>query len=131
MTLTILLAAGLGLAQVNKPADPPKGAVQVEPGLWRHKDDKGKVWMYRRTPFGLAKFAPEAGDMAKSDKAEAEFITAVDGGDVVKFERKTPFGTSQWTRKKTQLQGAELEAWKRVSQPRRAEAKGKRAEGKQ
>lgn len=120
------IAAGLGLGQANKLADPPKGAVQVEPGLWRHKDEKGKVWMYRRTPFGLAKFAPDAGDMSKSDKAEAEFLKAEDGGDVVKFERKTPFGVSKWTRKKTLLQGAELAAWKKASQTRQADARSKK-----
>lgn len=124
--LIAAIAAGLGFGQANKLAEPPKGAVLVEPGLWRHKDDKGKVWMYRRTPFGLAKFAPDAGDMTKADKAEAEFLKAEDGGDVVKFERKTPFGVSKWTRKKTQLQGAELEAWKKASQARSAGTRGKR-----
>ena len=126
MILIAGIAADLGLGQANKPVEPPKGSVPVEPGLWRYKDDKGKVWMYRRTPFGLAKFAPEAGDMAKADKAESDFIKAEDGGDVVKFERKTPFGTSRWTRKKSQLQGAELEAWKKASQPRTADTRSKK-----
>jgi len=73
------------------------------------------VWHYRRTPFGLAKFQPEESETAKSDQQAAAYLKATDGGEMVKFERKTPFGVSRWTRKKTELKGAELEAWKRAS----------------
>src|SRR5258708_36009092 len=63
-----LIAAGLLLAQ-DMNAEPradaakgatgptlPSGAKQVEPGLYRYTDGQGKTWMYRNTPFGLAKW---------------------------------------------------------------------------
>ncbi len=38
----------------------PAGAKEVEANVWRHTDDKGKVWIYRRTPFGLSRFEEAA-----------------------------------------------------------------------
>jgi hypothetical protein len=77
--LLVVCFAGLALAQ-NKKADPaaaedgsrrghetctataiviPADAVEIEQGLFQAKDDKGKVWHYTRTPFGVRKFEPQ------------------------------------------------------------------------
>jgi hypothetical protein len=91
----------------------PKDAVEVEPGLWSAKDAKGKVWHYRRTPFGVRKFEPETRPDTTAE--QAEFVTAFDeGGEVIRFERKTPFGKATWRRRKSELDAVELLAWKRA-----------------
>ena len=92
----------------------PKTAVEIEPNLWRYIDDKGQVWMYRRTPFGYARYQPEKA-VADPDVEEAQFLTAFDLGDTVRFERKTPFGVNKWSRKKSDLTRAEQLALDRAS----------------
>jgi hypothetical protein len=91
---------------VNVPLTIPAAAREVEPGLWEHKDAKGKTWHYTKTPFGVRRFEPE---LIEDDSArEADYITAVDkGGDEIEFERKTPFGKAKWTRKRGDLNDAE------------------------
>lgn len=105
----------------------PKDAVEVEPGVFAAKDAKGKMWHYRRTPFGVARFEPE---IEKDDTRElAEQITAIDeGGDTVRFERKTPFGKASWTRKKSELNASESLAWKRAAENRGQSAAAKPAQ---
>ena len=44
----------------------------------------------------------------------ATSIQAFDDGDQVRFERKSPFGVTIWTRKKTELTEEESEAWERA-----------------
>jgi len=100
-------AAARATAPANVPLTIPKSAVEIEPGLWEHKDAKGKTWHYTKTPFGVRRFEPE---LLPPDTAavEADFITAFDkGGDTVEFERKTPFGKAKWTRKRVDLNDAE------------------------
>lgn len=108
-----------GIATATKEARPaglPKDATEVEPGLWKHTDATGKVWMFRRTPFGVSKYPASAAEEASAnDEKEAAMIKAIDAGDSVKFERKMPFGVTKWTRKKSELKGAEAIAWKKVS----------------
>jgi hypothetical protein len=114
----VLIAAGLLLAQDKKaeartgaaketkgtasaPAL-PAGAKEVEPGLYRYTDAQGKTWMYRNTPFGLAKWE----DKPAATAPVAQPVVAVsttDLGDSIQFERPTPFGTQKWTKKKTDL----------------------------
>jgi hypothetical protein len=50
--------------------------------------------------------ANEAPARAAAAKQES-FITAVEDGDVIRFERKAPFGSQKWTRKKTELNDEE------------------------
>ena len=40
---------------------------------------------------------------------------AVDKGDTVEFQRKTPFGLSKWTKKKSELDENETAALKRAT----------------
>src|SRR5215470_16679683 len=47
----------------------PKGAVETEPGTFRYTDTDGKKWIYRKTPFGVARLEdkPEEAAVAKQE----------------------------------------------------------------
>lgn len=101
------------VTQVFTPKLPPlpDGAVQVDKHTWRATDKDGKVWIYRRTPFGFSKYQPE-------DQPAEEAVTdlvAVDKGETVEFQRKTPFGLSKWTKQKAELDENEVAALKRAT----------------
>jgi hypothetical protein len=94
------------------PADPvasviPKGAIQIEPNLYRFTDAQGKSWFYRRFPFGVSKWE----DKTPAQVAAEEPLGSVvrDLGDRVEFQRRTPFGISKWVSKKTDLNDDEKE----------------------
>ncbi len=113
-----LIAAGLLLAQDKKAekTEPrtsaaavaassptlPAGAKEVEPGLYRYTDPQGKTWLYRNTPFGLAKWEDKPVTSAPVVQPVVPVLTT-DLGDSVQFERQTPFGPQKWTKKKTAL----------------------------
>lgn len=110
--------AAAAKAEPSKPASGPvtipKDAVEIEPGLFQAKDDKGKVWHYTRTPFGVRRFEPqEQADTTAADAAR--MIVAGEENGVVRFQRKTPFGLTSWTRKKDQLNAAEKMAVERAA----------------
>jgi hypothetical protein len=90
---------------------PPEGAVEIKPGLWRLVEKDGKVWHYRQTPFGLAKFDPN--ETPTESEEELIGVVAFDKGDSVEFQRKTPFGTTKWTKKKSEMTGPERNAFER------------------
>jgi hypothetical protein len=81
----------------------PQGATQVEPNLYRYTDSSGKTWLYRQTPFGLSKWEDTPAAAPQQPVAQNEQVAVVDLGDSVRFEKKTPFGATQWVRKKTDL----------------------------
>lgn len=90
----------------------PSDAKELEPGTWRHTDKEGTVWIYRKTPFGLARY-PETkaeADDGKKNQNTSTLIKAYDEGDKVRFERHTPFGKQVWTRQKTELTEEETKA---------------------
>ncbi|HSB14724.1 MAG TPA: hypothetical protein VLE22_09705 [Bryobacteraceae bacterium] len=89
----------------------PAGAQEIAPYTYRYKDDQGKTWIYRRTPFGLAKFEEKLDD--KADEIAPENMRAFEEGDSIRFERPTPFGTARWVRKKSELNDVEKAAWER------------------
>jgi hypothetical protein len=93
----------------------PKGAVETAPGLYRWTDKDGKVWTYRRTPFGVKRWPADSADIRQDalDKGNAasERTTAVEQGDAVRFEQATPFGKRTWVRKKTELNEYERKIW--------------------
>jgi hypothetical protein len=101
------------VTQVYTPKLPPlpEGAVQVDKNTWRATEKDGKVWIYRRTPFGFSKY--EA-DEKPAEEALTDLV-AVDKGDSVEFQRKTPFGLSKWTKKKSELDENETAALKRAT----------------
>lgn len=120
----------------------PKGAVEISPGVFRYADVAGKTWFYRSTPFGYVRTADE-GTKGRADASaatpaaapvetsspfgkskavaspsaaapdRADLVKATEDGDVVRFERKSPFGIYKWTRKKTELTAAEQDAFDR------------------
>src|ERR1039458_9646800 len=51
----------------------PKGAVETTPGFYRWTDKDGKVWTYRRTPFGVSRWPADSVDTQQSaaDKQNA------------------------------------------------------------
>jgi hypothetical protein len=124
----------LALAQ----ASVPKGATEVEPGVWKHTDTAGKTFVYRKTPFGVVKSDPskDAAQQAKqadSPKQQApaaasttaspfgkvkagsdQKIKVVERGDSLEFERPSPFGSYKWKAKKSELTAEEQEAWSKT-----------------
>jgi hypothetical protein len=102
----------------------PAGAVKGEDGSYKFTDEKGKKWIYRETPFGIAKSEDKSLDPAatpfgaakpqdKSAAAPAPAATEKDpatarvDGDMVYFERPSPFGVSKWQKKKSELTPSE------------------------
>jgi hypothetical protein len=123
----VLMICG-GLAAADKPVKKapaplkvPANAVLVEPGLYRWVDRDGKTWMFRKTPFGVRRWAETAED-AKLQSV-VENTTAVDQGDAVRFERVTPFGKRTWVRKKSELDATERKIWEHAQQPEPASRK--------
>ena len=98
-----------------KSVEIPKGAVESEPGTYRFTDAQGKHWIYRNTPFGVARMKDEPAAQSKVKTPEpADYIKAFDEGDSVRFERPGPFGTYKWTTKKSSLDAMERKAWERA-----------------
>jgi hypothetical protein len=94
-------------AQRTQTQSIPAGAKLVEPNLYRFTDSDGKTWNYRQTPFGISKWeetsAPAAQPAPESSQAKSVPVVVTDLGDRYRFEKKTPFGQSSWTRKKSEL----------------------------
>lgn len=95
-----------------KPAQIPAGAVETEPGFFRYIDSAGKKWVYRRTPFGVARWEDKPDDTPKLTPFE-DNTKAFAEGDGVRFERTTPFGVSKWVKKKSELDDQERFIWER------------------
>jgi hypothetical protein len=126
--VVIVAMSAFGWAEEKKaaPLQVPKEAEQVSPGIFRHVDASGKAWIYRKTPFGLSKYEETRsekpvkqadktnpasastptpfGDVRPAKSAESGGdIKAVEDGEIVRFERASPFGVYKWTRKKSEL----------------------------
>lgn len=127
------------------PAGIPKDATEVSRGLYRATDKDGKVWLYRKTPFGVQKAAEEAVKARAAERAAAApkepasgvirspfgqtkvetdassdskaapvsslATKVVEEGDSLRFERRSPFGVTSWTRKKSELTEQEKRIW--------------------
>jgi hypothetical protein len=102
----------------------PADAVKSEDGSYKYTDKNGKHWTYRQTPFGVSKAEDKAVDATatpfgkskepaiapvKPEPRPGDTINtkAVDEGDTIRFERPTPFGTSVWRKKKSDLDAAD------------------------
>lgn len=94
----------------------PARAVKTDDGSYHYADPQGKKWIYRKTPFGIARLEDSPADAdartAESQKRFAE-VTAAGDGDTVRFERPGPFGIYRWQRKKTELDEMEQTVWAR------------------
>lgn len=79
----------------------PKDAVANPDGTYSYTDKEGKKWIYLKTPFGTMKRPVDgAATRTASDPVPTK---AIDKGDTVRFERKSPFGTVTWEKKKSEL----------------------------
>jgi hypothetical protein len=90
----------------------PAGAVEIEPFLFRHAAADGKVWLYRKTPFGITKMEESAREEAQRAQraAPAPNVRVTEIGDLIRFERNTPMGKHSWEKKRAELT-AEEKQW--------------------
>ena len=93
----------------------PAGAVETEPGVYRFTDRDGKTWTYRKSPFGVMRFEDKSAPPDQKDKSPQD-VKATEDGDIIRFERPTPFGPFQWQKKKTELNEMEKAIWERQQQ---------------
>ena len=136
----IALAIGMARAedgQAQRKADPkkksgppaeltlPAGAKMVEPGTYTFTDAQGKKWIYRKTPFGLARIEDKPVEASTAPASSGAEITAKEDGDTIRFERPGPFGTYRWEKKKSELTEDEKAAWDRLQAKDAATAKAK------
>jgi hypothetical protein len=89
----------------------PAGAKQVDLGTYTFTDAQGKKWIYRKTPFGLARIEDKPVEVSAAPAGDG--ITAKEDGDTIRFERPGPFGTYRWQKKKSELADDEKAAWER------------------
>jgi hypothetical protein len=109
--------------KVMQPLQIPAGAVESEPGTFRYTDAHGKKWIYRQTPFGIARIednpsgkavASDSGKGLRSVEADRGLdVKATGDGDTIRFERPGPFGVYKWQKNKSELDEMERAVWKR------------------
>jgi hypothetical protein len=118
-------APGTPIAVMKIPAD----AVKTPEGAYRYKDANGKSWIYRETPFGVSRVedTPRTGSSVNSTKAAAiatvsgprtqtdssATVTAVAKGEMITFQKPTPFGVTSWQKRKSDLTPDEQKVWDR------------------
>jgi hypothetical protein len=105
----------------------PAGAVQTPDGDFHYTDAQGKKWIYRKTPFGVARLEEKEED-AQAKAAQADpgaGIKATEDGDKVRFERMGPFGMWKWEKNKSELDEGERAALQNSRQSSRAETTSK------
>jgi hypothetical protein len=108
-----------------KPAAPtvqplviPTDASPNPDGTYAYTDKAGKKWIYSKTPFGISKVEDMRGTAPAMPAAPVgQFVKAFDNGDTVKFERQSPFGTTKWEKKKTELTDEERTVLERQNAP--------------
>lgn len=122
---TLFLLSLLSLPAFQPPQDEPKrpaakeavkveipaGAVKSDDGAYRYTDSKGKKWIYRKTPFGIARVEDKPAEPMPAESYAS--VKATEDGDSIRFERPGPFGTYKWQRKKTELNEMEKAVWDR------------------
>jgi hypothetical protein len=91
----------------------PSAAVKGSDGSYRYTDPQGKKWIYRKTPFGIARIEDKPADTAAESAQRFEDVKATEDGTFILFERPGPFGIYKWQRKKTELNEMEQTVWHR------------------
>src|SRR4029453_4762222 len=56
----------------------PAGATQIEPGPYPSTDAQGKKWIYRKTPFGIARAEDKPAEVAAAPAAGPTTIATED-----------------------------------------------------
>jgi hypothetical protein len=103
----------------------PAGAKQVDVGTYTFTDAQGKKWIYRKTPFGLARLEDKPIEPSAAPAASGDKIVATEDGDTIRFERPGPFGVYKWQKKKSELADDEKAAWERSKNNDATAAKAK------
>src|SRR5580704_18132223 len=103
----------------------PAGAKQVDAATYTFTDAQGKKWIYRKTPFGVARLEDKPADASATPTPAGAEITAKEDGDTIRFERPGPFGIYRWQKKKSELAEDEKAAWERSQEKDSAAAKAK------
>jgi hypothetical protein len=117
---------------VTAPLTIPAKAVKQADGTYHYVDGAGKAWIYQQTPFGVSRMAenvagrpvnetpfgashsaPAPAAPPVSSAAENDHVTAVADGELIRFEKPTPFGPTKWEKKKTDLTADEQKVWDR------------------
>src|SRR5262245_1287077 len=93
--------------QAKAPVEIPAGAVERRPRWFYYTDPQGKEWICVRTPFGVSRMADHA---TGADAAVSPAIKAVEDGEIVKFERPSPFGMHRWQKNRQDLDEKEKAA---------------------
>jgi hypothetical protein len=75
------------------------------------------------------KFPVKTEDSARETSADA-FLDIVEEGDSLRFRRQSPFGVTEWVRKKSELNDTEKQAWERELRKFESAAPAKTKEGK-
>jgi hypothetical protein len=98
-------------APVAKPLVIPKDATPNPDGTYSYTDKDGKKWVFSKTPFGISRVQDVTAVGSGAPTAPVgQYVKAIDNGDTVKFERQSPFGTSKWEKKKSELNDEERAA---------------------
>ncbi len=103
-------------AKAQPAVEVPKDATRLDATSWRAVDAQGKAWIYRKSPFGVNKFAEE--QTPKPVLEDKNPVRATDLGDHYHFEQAMPFGKREWDTKKDALTDTDKEILK--AQERRA-----------
>ncbi|MDE3197466.1 MAG: hypothetical protein KGN84_14040 [Acidobacteriota bacterium] len=92
-----------------QPLSIPAEAVHNPDGTYSYTDKSGRKWIYVKSPFGISRTEdPSAATGAPAaPSATIGNVTAVDKGETVTFQRRTPFGATTWEKKKSELTGEE------------------------
>ena len=97
----------------------PADAVEIAPYTFRSIDAQGRTWIYRQTPFGVSRtedkpLSPEdSKKMQESKDRQIDSTSASENGDSIRFVRNSPFGRTEWQKKKTDLNDIEQAVWAR------------------
>jgi hypothetical protein len=105
--------------KVLQPLVIPPAAVEYEPGSYRYTDPQGKKWIYRKTPFGVARLEDKPAAGTPKSLQNVDDVKVTDMGDSIRFERPGPFGMYKWQTRKSELNEMEKAVWDR-QQPRDA-----------
>ena len=104
--LPILLLTAQDKKSALPPGIPPT-AWKVDDTTYKAKEKDGKIWVYRRTPFGISRLSEEQfnkqaeAPLIKPSKEASVKVT--DLGSEYRFERAHPFGVQAWKKAKNAL----------------------------
>ncbi|MBX9602177.1 MAG: hypothetical protein K2X35_14290 [Bryobacteraceae bacterium] len=82
----------------------PADAKEVAPQTYKYTDPDGRKWIFKKTPFGVSRFADNGELDRPAPKIEPNpNMTAAAKGDRIYFENPTPFGKQKWSKTKAEL----------------------------